>query len=74
MRNRKNAAERVFSLLRRGPKRGLTVEEIANRTNYGLSTVYAALGKLGPVVEVVGQTRSPIGRPANRYRAVSLTR
>lgn len=68
-RTKRAASDRILSILRRGPKRGLTAVEIAERAELNLNTtrtVVWALAQAGDVV-TVSTTESTGGRPANRY-------
>ena len=64
--------EAVLKTIKRGPKKGLTAEQVSERTGVKLSTVRAYLQalKADGYVSVVGtiQTKRP-GRPALRYVA-----
>ena len=64
------ANERILSVLRRGPKRGLTAETIAERAGLNLNTTRTVLWSLTSSESVVTVgTTSPTGsgRPANLY-------
>ena len=67
---KKTASETIVSVLRRGPKRGLTVFEIAQRGDLNLNTTRTTVLSLvqGQAVELIGRQTPSFGRPANVYR------
>ena len=69
-RTNRTAPEAILSVLRRGPKRGLTATAISERAGTVVSTTRTTLGSLviAGQVEIVGTVRSETrGRPANLY-------
>lgn len=69
---RKTATDRVFSTLKRGPKRGLSAATIAERAGLNLSTTRTVLWQLakdGDAVVVSTVETGERGRPANLYAA-----
>lgn len=60
----------ITKALKRAPKKGLTAEQIAEKTNLKLNSVRPALWQLKKdgVVEVVGTLPATFGRPANLYK------
>jgi predicted ArsR family transcriptional regulator len=66
-------SEAILKAVKRGPKKGLTAAEIADRTGVSLATVKAYLSafKAEGYVQVVGKVETgKRGRPALRYAAV----
>jgi DNA-binding IclR family transcriptional regulator len=66
----RTAPEAILSVLKRGPKRGLTAALIAERTGFNLSTTRTTLYSLASSgdVSVIGTTETGSrGRPANLY-------
>lgn len=65
-------SEAVFKAVKRGPKRGLTALEIADRTGVGIATVrsYLQALKAQGEITVVGKVESgKRGRPQLKYIA-----
>ena len=65
----RQASDRILSVLRRGPRRGLTAVEVSTRAELNLNTTRTTLWGLQGLgaVEVIGTTEPTRGRPANRY-------
>lgn len=66
----KTAPEAILSILRRGPRRGLTASAIAERGGLNLNTTRTSLYFLVQRGDVtVSDTEAPsFGRPANVYK------
>lgn len=69
MAHTKTAPEAILTVLRRGPKRGLTATAIAERADLNLNTTRTSLYFLASEgkVAVVGTETPSFGRPANLY-------
>jgi DNA-binding IclR family transcriptional regulator len=65
----RTSRDRVLSVLRRGPKKGLAAESIAERAGTSLGTTRTLLSTLQVegVVRRVGTENRGFGRPANLY-------
>lgn len=65
----KTAPEAIISVLKRGPKRGLTAASIADRAGLNLNTTRTALYQLvaDDAVTLIGRETPSFGRPANLY-------
>lgn len=69
-RTSKTAPEAIVSVLKRGPKKGLTAANIAERATLNLNTTRTTLGVLtneGTVALIGREEPAGIGRPANLY-------
>lgn len=66
---KRTASTRIITVLRRGPKKGLTAEVIATRGKLNLNTTRTTLGLLtiSEDVAVIGRDAPSFGRPANLY-------
>jgi predicted ArsR family transcriptional regulator len=65
----KTASEAIISVLKRGPKRGLTAAAIAERAGLNLNTARTTLYQLVATGNVanIGRETPSFGRPANLY-------
>lgn len=66
----KTAPEAIMSVLRRGPRKGLTAVVIASRAGTNLNTTRTTLGQLraeGAVEIASTDSTGTRGRPANLY-------
>lgn len=64
--NKKLAVDRIYSVLKRGPKRGLTARQIAIRAELAESTVSGLLSSMD--VATIGTLNTGMrGRPAKLY-------
>lgn len=66
----RTASDTIKSVLRKGPKKGLTIFAIAERGKLNLNTARTTVGTLVAVgdVELVGRQEPTFGRPANVYK------
>lgn len=68
---KKTALQKLHSALKRGPKRGLTVAELAERTDLSPSTVSKTLAS-ADFAGIVGYVQTGRrGRPANIYGLIA---
>ena len=69
-RKKSTASETIVSILKRGPRKGLTVFAIADRGGLNLNTARTTVGTLvvSGEVELIGRETPTFGRPANVYR------
>lgn len=60
---------KILSTLKRGPKKGLTAAQIAERTGFSLNSIRSALSAFQRenAVTVVGTLKAGTGRPSNLY-------
>lgn len=67
---KRTASDRIISVLRRGPQKGLTAATIADRAKLNLNTTRTTLGTLvmESAVAIIGRETPSFGRPANLYR------
>lgn len=65
--NKKTAAEAILGTLKRGPKRGLTAAQIAERVGLPYTTVSRTLSELSGVTVLGTLQTGQRGRPANIY-------
>jgi predicted ArsR family transcriptional regulator len=65
----KSASTRILTVLKRGPKRGLTAATIADRANLPVNTTRTTLYELSRAgsVSTLGRESTSFGRPANLY-------
>lgn len=68
-RTTRSATERITSVLKRGPRKGLTAEIVAARAEANLNTTRTILWSLttSGTATVVGTESREFGRPANLY-------
>jgi predicted ArsR family transcriptional regulator len=66
---KKSAPEAILSVLRKGPKKGLTAATISDRASINPNTTRATLVGLvnSNAVVVIGRETPSFGRPANLY-------
>jgi len=74
-RTTKTAPEAIISVLKRGPKRGLTASAIADRAGLNLNTTRTSLYQLTAAGDIVliGREEPSFGRPANLYTLAYAT-
>ena len=68
-RSTKTAPEAIISVLKRGPKKGLTATTIAERAGLNLNTTRTTLYQLAASgqVAMIGRETPSFGRPSNLY-------
>lgn len=65
----KTAPEAIITVLKRGPKRGLTAVAIADRAGLNINTTRTTVYQLNATgdIRLVGREDPSFGRPANLY-------